>query len=193
MRMDAARQTMESRGGPEREALERLLAQIANRDREALGELYCRARGAVYALALGLLKNTQDAQDVTQDTFVRVWEGAGNYRPQGSPMAWVLTIARNLARMKLRQAGREVQLTDGEWEAIPAAAPAVTPEDRRLLQTALAALEDRERQVVLLHAAAGLKHRETAALLELPLPTVLSKYRRALKKMRVFLEGEDPS
>lgn len=191
--MDAARQTMESGGGPEREALERLLAQIANRDREALGELYCRARGAVYALALGLLKNSQDAQDVTQDTFVRVWEGAGNYRPQGSPMAWVLTIARNLARMKLRQRGREAQLTDGEWEAIPAAAPAVTPEDRRLLQIALAALGDRERQVVLLHAAAGLKHREIAALLELPLPTVLSKYRRALKKMRVFLEGEDPS
>lgn len=191
--MDAARQTMESGGGPEREALERLLAQIANRDREALGELYRRARGAVYALALGLLKNPQDAQDVTQDTFVRVWEGAGNYRSQGSPMAWVLTIARNLARMRLRQGGREVRLTDGEWEVIPAAAPAVTPEDRRLLQTALAALEDRERQVVLLHAAAGLKHRETAALLELPLPTVLSKYRRALKKMRVFLEGEDPS
>ncbi len=191
--MDAARQTMESGGGPEREALERLLARIADRDREALGELYCRARGAVYALALGLLKNPQDAQDVTQDTFVRVWEGAGNYRPQGSPMAWVLTIARNLARMKLRQGGREVRLTDRQWEAIPAAAPAVTPEDRRLLQTALAALWDRERQVVLLHAAAGLKHREIAALLELPLPTVLSKYRRALKKMRVFLEGEDPS
>ena len=50
---------------------------------------------------------------------------------------------------------------------------------------------DEERRIVLLHAVTGLKHRELAALLELPLPTVLSKYHRALKKMRSFLEGDD--
>jgi len=175
-------------GGPDREALERLLARVAAGEREALGELYSSARGAVYALALGLLKNVHDAQDVTQDTFVKVWEAAPEYRPQGSPMAWVLTIARNLARGRLRREGRQVELTEGEWEAIPADAPAVSPEDRHLLQTALSALDSRERQVVLLHAA-GLKHRETAALLELPLPTVLSKYRRALRKLRAHMEG----
>ena len=47
------------------------------------------------------------------------------------------------------------------------------------------------RRIVLLHAVTGMKHREIAALLELPLPTVLSKYHRALKKMRSCLEGDD--
>ena len=56
---------------------------------------------------------------------------------------------------------------------------------------ALSYLADEERRIVLLHAVTGMKHREIAALLELPLPTVLSKYHRALKKMRIFLEGDD--
>ena len=62
---------------------------------------------------------------------------------------------------------------------------------REVLQQALASLGDVERQVVLLHAVTGLKHREIAALLEMPLATVLSKYHRALKKLRVQLEGDD--
>ena len=92
---------------------------------------------------------------------------------------------------RLRTQGREGALEPELWEAIPAESAGLTPEERVLLQTALAALEDRERQVVLLHAVTGLKHREIAALLALPLATVLSKYHRALKKMRAYLEGDD--
>lgn len=69
--------------------------------------------------------------------------------------------------------------------------PAVTTEDRLVLESMLAFLTDEERQIVTLHALTGLKHREIAALLELPLPTVLSKYNRALKKLKLVLkEGE---
>ena len=183
-------QGIQDRPGGDPAGLEALLLQIAAGEHSALEELYHRTRGAVYAMALSLLKNAHDAQDITQDTFVRVWEGAGQYRPQGSPMAWLLTVARNLARMKLRQGARQGELSDEEWDAIPADSPSVTPEDRDLLQSALAALEDQERQVVLLHAVTGLKHREIAQLLELPLATVLSKYHRALKKLKTKMSGE---
>lgn len=185
-------QTIEHGGGPNRKELEPLLIAVAAGEQEALAALYDRTRAAVYALALSILKNTHDAQDVTQDTFVRVWDSAPQYRPQGSPMAWILTITRNLARMKLRRNARLIDLNDEQWEAIPADAPSVTPEDRHLLQTALAALTDEERQVVMLHAVTGLKHREIAALLEMPLATVLSKYHRALKKLRTLVKGDDP-
>jgi len=67
----------------------------------------------------------------------------------------------------------------------------VTPEDRYLLQMALGTLSDEECQIVMLHALTGLKHREIAALLEMPLATVLSKYHRALKKLRDFMKGDD--
>ena len=171
--------------------LEALIGGIAAGSREDLAELYRRTRAAVYGLALSYLKNGAEAEDVAQDTFVKVWESAPGYRAQGSPMAWMLTIARNLARMRLRRGGRQVGLEEEEWNAIPADAPAVSPEDRQVLQTALAALGEEERQIILLHAVTGLKHREIAALMELPLATVLSKYHRGLKKMRAQLEGDE--
>ena len=83
------------------------------------------------------------------------------------------------------------ELTDEEWSALPARAPDVTTEDRHVLRAALSLLSEQERQVVMLHAVTGLKHREIAQLLELPLATVLSKYRRALKKLNLLLEGDD--
>jgi len=184
-------QTIEHGGGPDRAEAEALLLRIAAGEQEALVELYDRTRAAVYALAVSILKNIHDAQDVTQDSFVRIWESAPQYRPQGSPIAWILTIARNQARMKLRQRSRNAELDEDAWKDIPAQTPAVTPEDRYLLQTALAALSEQERQIVMLHAA-GLKHREAAELLEMPLATVLSKYHRALKRLRAFVEGDVP-
>ena len=57
----------------------------------------------------------------------------------------------------------------------------------------LTVLSDTERQIVVLHAVSGFKHREIAAMLNLPLPTVLSKYNRAIKKLRSQLEKEDGS
>jgi len=182
--------TQEDRDCRNRE-LEQLVVRTGRGDREAFALLYGRARGAVYALALSLLHDAHEAQDIAQDTFVKVWESAPAYRPQGSPMAWLLTVARNLARTRLRQGGRQVGLDEEAWNAIPAAAPDVSPEDRQLLQEALARLSPEERQIVLLHAAAGLKHRETAQLLELPLSTVLSKYHRGLKKLKALMKGED--
>ena len=182
---------MEYGGVPDKEELERLLLAVAGGDREAFGQLYSRTRAAVYGLVLSYLKHADDAQDVTQDAFVRIWDSAPQYRPQGKPMAWMLTVARNLALMRLRERGKSQNLEDGAWNAIPAKAPAVTPEDREALQSALERLSDRERQVVLLHAVAGLKHREIASVLQAPLATVLSQYHRALKKLKVHLEGEE--
>ena len=164
---------------------------MAAGDSHSLEELYHRTRTAVYGLVLSYLKHPQDAEDVTQDAFVRIWDTAASYRPQGKPMAWLLTVARNLALMRLRERGKTQELTDEEWSALPARAPDVTTEDRHVLRAALSVLSEQERQVVMLHAVTGLKHREIAQLLELPLATVLSKYRRALKKLNLLLEGDD--
>ena len=184
-------QTTEHGRAEENRELEGLLSGVAAGDREALAQLYSRTRTAVYGLALSYLKNAQDAQDITQDTFVQVWDSAHLYRPHGAPMGWLLTVARNLALMKLRQSTRQAELNDQEWDAIPDDSSRLTPEDRHILQTALAELSDQERRIVLLHAVTGMKHREIAALLKLPLATVLSKYHRALKKLRVQLKGDD--
>lgn len=184
-------QTIEHETNRRRQELERLLFLVGQGDREAFAQFYCLTRGAVYALVLSLLHNMHEAQDVSQDTFVKAWENAPNYRSQGSPMAWLLTIARNLALSHLRQNGRQLALDEEEWNAIPAQTPGISPEDRQVLQDALAKLSAEERRIVLLHAITGLKHREIAQLLELPLSTVLSKYNRGLKKLKALMKGED--
>mgnify|MGYP004468977273 FL=1 len=174
-----------------RRELERLLSGIAAGRPEDMSELYSRTRTAVYSLALSYLGNAHDAQDITQDTFVQVWERAGQYRPNGSPMGWLLTVCRNLALMRIRKADRHADLDDSGWDAIPAEEKGLSIEERALLQDALALLDKNERRVVMLHAAAGMKHREIAVLLEMPLATVLSKYHRAIKKLRAFMKGAE--
>lgn len=174
-----------------RRELERLLSGIAAGRPEDMSELYSRTRTAVYSLALSYLGNAHDAQDITQDTFVQVWERAGQYRPNGSPMGWLLTVCRNLALMRIRKADRHADLDDSGWDAIPAEEKGLSVEERALLQDALALLDKNERRVVMLHAAAGMKHREIAVLLEMPLTTVLSKYHRAIKKLRAFMKGAE--
>lgn len=118
-----------------------------------------------------------------------MWENVHKYQARGTPLAWVLTIARNLSLMKLRDRGKTEDMEPEAWERLAADSPLVTAEDRQVLQAALAGLSDEERQVVTLHAVTGWKHKEIAALLDLPLSTVLSKYRRALQKLRDILEG----
>ena len=183
--------TTEYAPAEERRELQRLLRCIAAGEREALAALYQRTRTAVYGLALSYLRNAHDAQDLTQDVYVQVWDCAAQYRPTGSPMGWLLAVCRNLCLMRLRREERHAALSEEEWDAIPMQECGLDTEERVLLQNALESLGEEERRIVLLHAVTGLKHREIAALLELALPTVLSKYHRALKKMRSCLEGDD--
>ena len=171
--------------------LEALIGGISAGSREDLAELYRRTRAAVYGLALSYLKNGAEAEDVAQDTFVKVWAAAPSYRPQGKPMAWLLTIARNLALGRMRTAARIQDLSEAQWSAFSIESDTLTADDRTVLGAALGRLSDEERHIVVLHAVCGLKHREIAQFLGLALPTVLSKYHRSLKKLKTILEGDD--
>ena len=168
--------------------LERLLRDIGTGDRDALGELYTLTHAAVYALALSILASAHDAEEATHDAFLRIWDYAGSYKAKGSPVAWIMAVTRNLCLMELRRKKRQKDLSEDEWNAIPAEDRGLNSEDRALLQWALGSLDPASRQIVILHAVAGMKHKEIAKLLGLPQNTVLSKYSRAIGKMRAGLE-----
>ena len=118
----------------DRHELQQLLIHIAGGEREALAELYRRTRAAVYGLALSYLKNAQDAQDLTQDVYVQVWDCAAQYRSTGSPIGWLLTVCRNLCLMRLRREERHAALSEEEWDAIPAQECGLDADERTLLQ-----------------------------------------------------------
>ena len=169
------------------EELDRLLRGISRGEREALERLYQATRTSVYSFALSILKNHPDAEDVLHGCYVAVWQSAGSYASPGKPLAWILTIAKNLCFQRMREQRKtEAGLEDRE-RTLPDTA-ALTMEDRSVLRACLEQLSDQERQIVALHAVAGFKHREIAALLELPLSTVLSKYNRAIKRLKQYLQ-----
>jgi RNA polymerase sigma-70 factor (ECF subfamily) len=169
---------------------ENCIGKIAGGDKDALGELYQNVKNAVYGFALSIVQNAQEAEDVLQDTFVSVYTSAGNYRKMGKPMAWILTITRNLCLMKIRDRRKTADLSEDEWSLFIADEAAATSEDKLVLTAALKAISPEESQIVMLHAISGFKHREIATFLELPLSTVLSKYNRAMKKLKSILEED---
>ena len=124
-----------------------------------------------------------------QETFIRVRLYVNRYSDQGKPLAWMFTIARNLAYMRLRELKKK---SFQEFETIQdmiGFSLIQNVEDRIVLEGAFQVLNDEERSIVLLHAVSGMKHKEIASILNKPLSTVLSKYNRAIKKLNQELSN----
>ncbi|MCI8268682.1 MAG: RNA polymerase sigma factor [Lachnospiraceae bacterium] len=172
---------------------EELLNRVGTGDSEAFRQLYHNTDRTVYSFILSILKNPQDAEEVMQETYLKIWTSAASYHSQGKPLAWIFTIARNLCYMKFRDQKRQADMgldeLNGE-ETGEVCLPLENLADAMVLRSALEILKEDERQIVLLHASAGLKHREIAADLQMPLATVLSKYNRAIKKLKQYLREE---
>ena len=167
---------------------ERLILRMANGDRDAFSDLYHQTSSAVYGFALSILKNQHDAENVMHDTYIRAYKSAGSYKPMGKPMAWILTIVKNLSYNLLKTGRVSEDIT--QYESLLNVDEGDTAIDRMILAKAFAILEFEERQIVILHALTGMKHREIAELLDVPIGTVLSKYNRSLAKMKKEIEGK---
>lgn len=173
---------------------EELLKQTGEGDKEAFQELYQSTRTALYSFILSIMKNPSDAEEILQETYLKIWSGASAYTPQGKPLAWMFTMARNLCYMKFRERGRQPEISTEDMEGTEAGEPCLQVElaaDRLALEAALGILKEDERQIVLLRVCAGMKHRELAEALEMPIATVLSKYNRSIKKLERYLQQNE--
>lgn len=174
----------------ERPIDDKLIVEIAEGSQQALHQLYDSVSKSVYGFVLSITKNSHDAEDVLQETFLTVFEKAVDYKPSGKPMAWIFTIAKNHALSKLRSHSK-LHLIDEEKSQLEDAFDNIDNLEQRLvIEASFRILSDDERQILMLHALSGMKHKEIAAVLEMPINTVLSKYHRAIKKMRTELSRE---
>ena len=129
------------------------------------------------------------AEDAMQDTYLKIRSAAHLYRPMGRPVAWIITITRNICLMQLREKSRTAWTPPDENSDLHSPASSAfdafgDAEDRLVLTKMLDLLSEEDRQIIVLHAISGMKHREIAQVMSLPLSTVLAKYRRALQKLR---------
>lgn len=166
---------------------ERLFQRIGQDDMAAFEELYVLTEKTIYAYALSIVRHHEDALDIVSDTFLKIRSAAHLYKPMGKPLAWMFTITRNLAMDRLRNHARYYDGDFSEMEFQDEFSFVENTGDRMVLETVLTRLTEEERRIVMLHAVSGLKHREIARSLDIPLSTVLSKYKRSLKKLRTYL------
>lgn len=167
---------------------ESLFKKIAIDDMSALDELYSITERTMYAYAISLTKDHQVALDLIQDTYVKIISAAHLYKPMGKPLAWMFTIAKNIHYSNVKKEKRSIATDPHDLARDKGFSYISDVEDRVVLEGVLAILSEDERKIVLLHAVSGMKHKEIAEVLELKLSTTLSKYNRALKKLRQYLE-----
>ncbi|MGK7909923.1 MAG: sigma-70 family RNA polymerase sigma factor [Synechococcus sp.] len=173
-----------------------LVEALKDCDTAALSRLYDRYSGLIYGLALRILKVPEEAEDVTQEVFLKLWQKAGLYNPnRGSVSSFLVTMARSRAIDKLRSRGSRFRFLQ-RWQTstvhnIGGEAPleSVSRQERaQVVHSALKNLSDKERRVLEFSYYEGLSYSETAQRLELPLGTVKSRARTGLHKLRHALK-----
>ena len=180
---------------------EALVARMAERDQEALSLLYDRHQGILFSLALRILRDRAEAEEVLGDVFFQAWRSAAAFDPlRGSVTGWLVNLCRSRAIDRLRRRGRrEAGLADEKARRGSAATSLREAEEaadwgmrRTKIRAALGALPAEQRDALELAYFSGLSHSEIAAKLGQPLGTVKTRIRQGLLHLRESL-AERPS
>lgn len=161
----------------------------------ALGILYDRYGSLVYGLALKVLGNSHEAEDLTQEIFLTLWRN-GTYNPaRGSFSSYLMILTRSRAIDKLRSRGTRLKLLDRWSQTLVMQPVSPTPfeqadlnERSQYVRDALTQLPEKQRQVLLMAYYEGLSQSEIAKKLDIPLGTVKTWARQGLLKLRNTLQ-----
>jgi RNA polymerase sigma-70 factor (ECF subfamily) len=174
----------------------RSMRLIREGDDAALAELYDRYAAIALGMALKIVRDQSEAEDVVHDAFIAVVERADQFRPErGSLVAWLITMVRNLALDRARRRVRRAQITDDELRHEPAPR-GLDPEqsswasrERDAVRSAMTKLSDSQRETLEIAFFEGLSYPEIAARENVALGTVKSRASRALGALRAALDG----
>lgn len=164
-------------------------------DRQAFGGLMQLHQGRVFSFVQGMCRNPDQARDITQDTFIKVWHALPDWRPEAQFNTWLLRIARNTAIDALRRRQHEPIALDDAVLIDSQPGPLQQLENRRRiaqLDTLLGQLPVTQREILLLRELEGLSYRELATALDISEGTVksrLARAREALLQARRTIRG----
>ena len=164
---------------------ESLLRRLTTGDHTALGEVYDLYAGLVNGLALRILRDRAEAEDVVQEVFVQVWRQAARFDPRrGSPEAWLCTIARTRTLDRLR---RRTSRREDASAAAPGAAAFPRSDEALAVRKALEGLSPDQGRALELAYYEGFTQSETAERLREPLGTIKTRIRTAMIRLREVL------
>jgi RNA polymerase sigma-70 factor (ECF subfamily) len=178
-----------------------LVERCRQGDDLAWEQLVRRCQGRAYGMAYHYMGSAEEARDVTQEVFVRVYRQLSSYQGDGF-MAWLLRITRNqcidqIRRRAARPPAEDLLADDHDW-ALPDTAPDpeqswLTGTRKRLVYQALGRLNGQNREIILLKEIQGLQFKEIADMLDLPVGTVKSRSNRARLELARQVLAIDPS
>jgi RNA polymerase sigma-70 factor (ECF subfamily) len=170
----------------------RLIQRALNRDMEAWAEIMTNYKRAVFGVSLGILKNVADAEDTTQEAFIRAYEKLHLYNMQKKFSTWLFTVAANLCKNKLRRAKFSTSLKNEAYlvdERDPAMI-AAQDEMQERVRKALDNLRYDYRAPMVLRFYADLDYKEIAEVLDVPEGTIKTRLHRGKEELRRLLEKE---
>lgn len=173
--------------------LDTLIARVALADRKAFDELYSLTSGRLFAVAVRMIKDRAEAEDVLQDAYVRIWQRAGSFRPgEGRSLSWLITITRNLAidRMRARVAPvAPIEMAEDVPDADPTPETALEhSQNQARIAACLEELDARRAEAVRAAYLEGWSYQELADRFDTPLNTIRTWLRRSLLRLRACLE-----
>jgi RNA polymerase sigma-70 factor, ECF subfamily len=171
-----------------------LVRRAQQDDDRAFGELVTRYESKVYSLALKMVRNPEDAEDVLQDTFLRAYRGIKSFQGHSTFSTWIYRITANSALMRLRKKQlptvsiedadeRETPINIADWKPGPVE-QLLSDELQRVMNEAVEALPPDFRQVFVLRDIEELSNAEVAEILDLSVAAVKSRLHRARLKVR---------
>jgi len=182
--------------------LERLLAVIgAQKDQAAFAALYSATKRKLFSTVLLIVKRSDLAEEIIQEAYVRIWHSASSYRwSRGSPMTWMITIARNLAIDMVRKLAREISSDDSELLELPADGPTAleiieASEDQQTAMydafSALQALHPTRRDLIIAAYIHGESREQLSKRTGIPVNTIKTWIRRSLLEVESILRSKD--
>jgi len=162
--------------------------------RQALARIYEKYVNTLLSLAMGLLNDAHEAEDVVQDVFVSLAQGADGFKIQGSLKAYLAQSVVNRVRDRIRRKHSQQRRVDAVTASAPDQEPLDTPliysERCERLASALAQLPYEQREAVVLKTRHELKLKDIARLQNVSISTAHGRYRYGLDKLRTLLNGE---
>jgi RNA polymerase sigma-70 factor (ECF subfamily) len=172
-----------------------MMRRVAAHDQQAFQAVYQQYGKAVYSLAYRILQNATLAEEVTQDTFLKVWQHKTDWHPQkGQLKSWLLTITHFTAIDRLRRERRQPDLHPNPIEDIEEQMPVnrheVLWQDGATLRLLITRLPHEQADLIELAFFRGMSHSEIAAATHIPLGTVKARLRSGLQRLRhLWLES----
>lgn len=166
-----------------------LVARAKAGDSEAFEELYRENVGRIYAVCLRMTRNKTQAEDLTQEAFIRAWQKIDGFRGDSAFSTWLHRLAVNLVLTALKTQSRKAEKVFTTDDLVPFERPEIQkkPGIKMDLEAAIAKLPDRARQVFILYEVEGYKHEEIAGMLGIAAGTTKAQLHRARNMLREVL------